>query len=130
VPAGVRILAAMPADDLIAHFDLQPHPEGSWYRRLHTSGLAVPVDGRSRPALTAIMYLLRAGEPSRWHRISSDELWHCYGGAPLQLQVVDAQLRQVRELRLGPVTEPGAAPMHAVPAGRTASAGHGCSGCL
>jgi len=107
----------MTADDLIARFDLQPHPEGGWYRRLHTSGLAMPVDGRSRPAITAIVYLLRAGELSRWHRIFSDELWHFYGGAPLQLRVADAQLREVRELRLGPVSEHGAAPMHAVPAG-------------
>jgi predicted cupin superfamily sugar epimerase len=122
----------MTADDLIARFDLQPHPEGGWYRRLHTSGLAMPVDGRNRPAITAIVYLLRAGELSRWHRIFSDELWHFYGGAPLQLRVADAQLREVRDLRLGPVSEHGAAPMHAVPAGywqaaRSSAAANGYS---
>jgi hypothetical protein len=46
--------------------------------------------------------------------------------------VADAQLREVRELRLGPVTETGAAPMHAVPAGcwqaaRSCAAGNGYS---
>ncbi|MFN8915565.1 MAG: cupin domain-containing protein, partial [Betaproteobacteria bacterium] len=65
-------------------------------------------------------------------RIFSDELWHFYGGAPVQLRVADAQLREVRELRLGPVSEHGAALMHAVPAGywqaaRSSAAANGYS---
>ena len=63
------------ADQIIAKLGLQPHPEGGWYRRLHTSGLAMPVDGRSRPAITAIVYLLRAGELSRWQEKQDAAHW-------------------------------------------------------
>lgn len=56
--------------------DLEPHPEGGWYRRTWTSPVSVTLpDGRVRPTATAIVFLLPAGESSAWHRVSSDELW-------------------------------------------------------
>jgi len=42
-------------------------------------------DGRVRRASTAILYLLSAGTWSAWHRVTSDEVWHHYDGAPLRL---------------------------------------------
>lgn len=77
----------MGVDALIRHYRLEPHPEGGWYRELHRS--AEPVrraDGQSRAGLTAILFLLPAGEISRWHRVrGADESWHHAGGAPLEL---------------------------------------------
>ena len=36
--------------------------------------------------MTAIYYLLRAGEVSAWHRVNdADEIWHHYAGAALEL---------------------------------------------
>lgn len=60
---------------------LEPHPEGGWFRRTYTS----PVTVGDRPTATCIAYLLRAGEESRWHRVSSDELWLWQGRGPLRL---------------------------------------------
>ena len=48
----------MTADEIIAALDLQPHPEGGFYRETFRD-YAGP-DGRARS--TAIYYLLRAGE--------------------------------------------------------------------
>lgn len=107
----------MDADQLIAQYALAPHPEGGWYRRIYASTLLVSDGARERPAVTSILYLLRAGETSRWHRVRSDELWHFYGGAPLELLRADAAFDRVERLRLGPADAPATALMHAVPAG-------------
>lgn len=104
---------------LVETLGLLPHPEGGHYRRIHASGLQVsPEDGRgSRPALTAIHYLLGPGECSRWHRVASDEAWHYIEGAPLALFDADPGFGQVEMRALGPFG-PGAEPVRVVPHGR------------
>lgn len=91
------------ADALIARLGLAPHPEGGWYRRLYRSTATVNGAGGERPAVTSIVYLLRGGEVSRWHRVRADELWHFYEGAPLMLTRADPELEQVEDLLLAPV---------------------------
>ena len=71
------------ADRLIALLDLQPHPEGGHYRQTFRDGDGV--SGRAHS--TAIYFLLKAGEVSRWHRVDAAEVWHFYRGAPLELRV-------------------------------------------
>jgi uncharacterized protein len=68
---------------------LEPHPEGGWYRRTWTS----PAATGGRPAATAILFLLAAGERSAWHRVDADELWlwHGPGTVTLHLQGPDEQ---------------------------------------
>jgi predicted cupin superfamily sugar epimerase len=103
------------ADALIAHHELQAHPEGGWYRRVYSSDLQLTLPHGERPAITSILYLLRKGEVSRWHRVRSDELWHYCEGAPLRLWRSDVNLLQAGELRLGLAA--GAQPMQPIPAG-------------
>jgi predicted cupin superfamily sugar epimerase len=71
------------ADRLIALLALKPHPEGGHYRE--TLRDAAGPDGRARS--TAIYFLLKAGEQSRWHRVDAAETWHFYAGAPLRLTI-------------------------------------------
>ena len=68
---------------IIAALDVAPHPEGGHFRETCRD------DGghKGRAHSTAILYLLKAGEVSRWHRIDAAELWHWYGGAPLLLRL-------------------------------------------
>jgi predicted cupin superfamily sugar epimerase len=106
----------MRADHLIRGLQLSPHPEGGWYRRLYQSESSVLFGGVPRPALTTILYLLRCGETSRWHRIDADEAWHHYQGAPLRLWRATSDLRTVDELELGPPRDT-CLPCHVVPAG-------------
>lgn len=62
--------------------DLEPHPEGGWYRQTWASPVPVTLpDGRVRPTATLIYFLLPAGESSAWHRVASDELWLAHTGA-------------------------------------------------
>jgi predicted cupin superfamily sugar epimerase len=78
----------MKADDVIAALGLQPHPEGGFYVETFRSDILK--DGRATS--TAIYFLLRAGERSRWHRVDADEIWLWHAGAPLTLLIGDAQM--------------------------------------
>lgn len=83
----------MTAEDWIARLQLEPHPEGGYFRRSYTAGLTLLLPDRAgpRPAATAIYYLLRGGQRSRLHRLKSDELWHFYTGSPLTVHVLDGE---------------------------------------
>src|ERR1041385_7171 len=85
-------LTAMPAytvDALVELLQLAPHPEGGYYRETFRSTDRVQRVGSPatapRSAGTAIYFLLPAGTFSAWHRVQSDEAWHHYDGAPLDL---------------------------------------------
>ncbi|MGM0559547.1 MAG: cupin domain-containing protein [Pseudomonadota bacterium] len=70
-------------DELIRLLGLEPHPEGGRYREIYRAKAA---EGE-RSSVTAIYYLLRAGERSHWHRVDATEIWHWYAGAPLALHL-------------------------------------------
>jgi predicted cupin superfamily sugar epimerase len=92
-------------DWLIAALDLAPHPEGGWYRRTWVADAA----DHARPSGSAIYYLLLEGEVSAPHRIDATELWHFYGGDPLELCLERSD--GTRELRVvGPDVAAGQAP--------------------
>ncbi|HKU54759.1 MAG TPA: cupin domain-containing protein, partial [Rhizomicrobium sp.] len=80
------------ADRLIKLLDLAPHPEGGYFRETFRDCGRSPA-GRDAPGhhgrshSTAIYFLLKAGEVSRWHRVDAAEVWHFYRGAPLELRI-------------------------------------------
>ena len=104
--------------ELIRLLGLQPHPEGGFYRRIYGSNNRVlrKTDRAERRALTSIYYLLPEGSLSRWHRVLSDEAWHYYEGAPLELLSFAADGSSASIHRLGPL-ETNSEPVHIVPAG-------------
>ena len=97
----------MNADAVIAQLKLAPHPEGGYFRETFRD--TSPKGGRA--ASTAILFLLKAGETSRWHRVDAVEIWHFYRGAPLELRIGKAV--QV----LGPDLAKGQQPQLVVPKG-------------
>jgi uncharacterized protein len=105
------------AAELVRTLGLAPHPEGGYYREVWRAPLGVaPTDGRgARAALTAIYFLLPEDAVSRWHRVRSDEVWHHYEGAPLELCLVPPDALRLERVRLGPLSE-RQAPVHCVPA--------------
>jgi predicted cupin superfamily sugar epimerase len=100
------------ADEVIAHLKLAPHPEGGWYRETFRDESG----HQGRPHSTAILFLLKAGEVSRWHRVDVVEMWHWYGGAPLMLEVADEETGARHEYKLGPDIIAGEHPQGMVPA--------------
>jgi len=79
---------------LIQQFNLQPHPEGGWYKQNYkstewiTCGALPERFGGDRFFSTAIYFLLEKGSFSAFHRIKSDECWHFYTGDPLLIYVI------------------------------------------
>ena len=59
----------MTADEIIRILGLVPHPEGGVYRETFRDA---PGDG-DRSLGTAIYFLLREGEVSRWHTVDAAE---------------------------------------------------------
>jgi len=106
------------ARQLIEQLQLQPHPEGGWYREVFRSaGQVTPRDGRpARSALTSIYFLLEAEQHSRWHRVQSDEVWVHLEGMPVDLWTWDATDGRLHGTVLGPVS-PTTLPQHVVTAG-------------
>jgi len=72
-----------PGESLVASLQLEPHPEGGWYRRTWVA----ESNGDERPTGSAIYYLLLEGEQSAPHRIDATEIWHFYAGDPLELRI-------------------------------------------
>jgi len=105
------------AADLIETLGLQPHPEGGWFREVFRSTDVVTRDGVARDALSSIYYLLAAGQLSRWHVVTLDEVWSFHEGDPLELLTCDPREGNVEVLKLGPVSTDGARPQHVVARG-------------
>jgi uncharacterized protein len=96
------------ADRIITALSLAPHPEGGWYRQTWEGP---PIAGRASG--TAILFLLKAGERSHWHRVDADEIWLWHAGAPLILRM---GTEQATAHRLGPEVLAGDSPQILVPA--------------
>ena len=68
----MTVAEPLTADEIIAHLKLAPHPEGGYFRETFRD----EPGHKGRSHSTAILYLLRAGEVSRWHRVDAAEMWH------------------------------------------------------
>jgi len=106
-------------ENLIRTLDLQPHPEGGWFRETYRGpgrSAAEPEDG-ARDGSTAIYFLLPAGEFSAFHLLrESDELWHHYAGDPVELHTISPG-GEYRVDVLGPGLDRAERPQVLVPAG-------------
>ena len=102
----------MDADQIIAALGLEPHPEGGYFKETFRDG---EPDG-ARAHSTAIYFLLKAGELSRWHRVDAVEIWHWHAGAPLALAIASPGGAS-ETLRLGPAILDGERPQGVVPKG-------------
>jgi predicted cupin superfamily sugar epimerase len=97
------------ADEIIAHFELEPHPEGGWFRQTWQGPV---VDARASG--TAILFLLTAQQSSHWHKVDADEIWLWHCGAPLVLSVGEPD-GFARDMLLGPDMFNGQSPQIIVP---------------
>jgi predicted cupin superfamily sugar epimerase len=73
------------AEDVIGTLDLVPHREGGYFRETYRSDVSVSTVHGKRSSSTACMYLLTGKEPSRFHRLSFDEVWFYHAGTLAEL---------------------------------------------
>jgi predicted cupin superfamily sugar epimerase len=103
-------------DDLVRQLGLAAHPEGGWYREVYRDA-----------AVSTIHYVMPAGTLAPLHRVHGRvELWHFYGGTPVELHTIVEDRHAVTALGPG-------APVAIVPAGAwqatRAGDGHAWCGC-
>lgn len=114
---------------IIERLQLEPHPEGGWYRETWRADAAAG----ERAGGTCIHFLLEAGHRSHWHRVDADELWLWHAGAPLELQIAGED-GAIEAVTLGGDVLRGHAPQRLVPAGcwqaTEARAGWGLVSCV
>lgn len=86
----------MPSPDYwVRRLNLQPHPEGGFFRETYRAPLAIPQSAlpaafhSSRRASTAIYFLLAGEDFSALHRLPADEVWHFYAGSALIVHSID-----------------------------------------
>ena len=101
---------------LIEQLQLSPHPEGGHFRETYRASQTVPTPRGPRPASTAILFLLQAGERSHWHRLESDEAWHFHAGGGLLVHELSPSGAALTT-RLGMDLSCGEHTQHVVPAG-------------
>ena len=84
----------MEFEKYIETLNLQPHPEGGWYKEVYRSIEKYPYGDGNFPSernyCTAIYFLITTGKFSAFHRIKSDETWHFYAGDALEVIEIDA----------------------------------------
>ena len=107
--------------DIITHFKMQPHPEGGFYKETYRStGLihaeALPESWGEHNWSTGILFLLKSGDYSHFHRIRQDEMWHFYLGGPMRLAMLYPD-GNYKEVILGQDILAGQAVQFIVPAG-------------
>lgn len=96
----------------VKQLQLEPHPEGGFYKQTYKSEEEVP--GKGRVLYTSIYFLLEAGNVSHFHRLKSDELWYFHAGQSLTVHMIH-ETGDYEEVRLGLNLDQGEVPQLAVP---------------
>jgi predicted cupin superfamily sugar epimerase len=96
---------------IVERFELKPHPEGGYFREIFRSALSLShpgIAGARRSGSTLIYFLLADRDFSAFHRVrASDEVWHLYGGGPLELHTIDAASKRYARRELSTDLETG-----------------------
>lgn len=85
------------AEELIEQLGFSAHPEGGWFLETWRA----EEDGTGRAKGTAILFLLKTGEASHWHRVDGDEMWFWQGGDPLELAIAKSDAGPVERIIMG-----------------------------
>jgi len=95
----------------IDHLQLEPHPEGGFYKEMYRSYETISkisLPSRyvgDRNFCTSIYFLLRSEDISAFHIISSDELCYFHAGSPVDVYTMEDQ--DVKVVLLGLLVEYG-----------------------
>ena len=110
------------AQQIIDHLQLQPHPEGGFFKETYRSSELILKDSLSsnyngqRNCSTCIYFLLTPDTFSAFHRINQDEVWHFYDGSPIDLHCISPDGIH-EQIIIGRDIANGQVPQYVVPGG-------------
>lgn len=108
--------------EIIATLQLQPHPEGGYFREIYRCSETIAKDclpsryAGARSVSTSIYYMLTSETFSVMHRVASDEIYHFYSGSPLELLLLHPGGRS-EVIMIGPDIRDGQHPQFVIPHG-------------
>lgn len=87
---------------------LTAHQEGGFYRQVLKSPIYYEGETSvgTRSLYTSIYFLLTEENPSRFHRLTADEVWYYHEGAPLTVHLIHPD-GQYEQIQLGKESEAG-----------------------
>jgi uncharacterized protein len=100
------------ADFLVDYLELEPHPEGGYFKETYRSKDVIPQSAlgaafsEDHVFSTAIYFLLKSGQVSKFHKIKQDEMWHFYFGSPLRVLFLEDN-GNIEEFTLSPEIKSG-----------------------
>ncbi|PKV52259.1 hypothetical protein ATE84_4368 [Aquimarina sp. MAR_2010_214] len=109
-------------EKIVKKLDMNPHPEGGFYKETYRSEGVIPKQILSkefngkRKYCTAIYFLLTSDNFSAFHKINQDEIWHYYEGSSLFVHVIDLE-GKYHCYSVGLNLDEGELPQLVVPAG-------------
>lgn len=110
------------AEYFVEKLNMISHPEGGFYKEsffseenIETAKIGAE-EIQSRKLWTSIYFLLRDGEVSNFHRLTSDEMWYYHAGSSLTIYMISPQGELILE-ELGLDSEKGEKPQVLVPKG-------------
>lgn len=107
----------MDASKLIQELNLQPHPEGGYYKETYRGEHRIKLDnGKERDSSTAIYYMLTNEDKSHFHKVLSDEIWLFHQGETIIIYEIDQHGELVTHL-LGIHFDNGETPQIVIPKG-------------
>jgi hypothetical protein len=108
--------------NIIQKLQLEPHPEGGFYKQTYKSEGIINEDSLSeeyqgkRNFSTCIYFLLTSDNFSAFHKIKQDEIWHFYDGSPIRLHIISQEGIHTSH-QIGRDLENGEVPQFIVPGG-------------
>jgi uncharacterized protein len=105
------------AEYFITKLNLSPHIEGGYFKEIYRNYEECPNDFLQKRGLAStIYYLLKSGEVSKFHCLTSDEIWFYHYGSPLLIHTLDLE-GNFNTLKLGIEVENGELPQILIKAG-------------
>lgn len=75
--------------ELIKSLELEPHPEGGYYKSTYEAlDSTLELQGE-RKRWTSIYFLLETNEVSNFHELKSDEMWYFHEGESLTIYIIN-----------------------------------------
>jgi len=101
----------------IDHYKMAGHEEGGFFYQVLKSDQTIQLEGQKPRALyTSIYFLLTSNNPSRFHRLTADEVWYYHYGSPLTVHMFTAE-GDYQQVTLGTDVEQGKVLQAVVPKG-------------
>lgn len=105
----------------IDQLQMEAHPEGGYFKEIYRAPDIISSDcladkyNTDRNYSTSIYFLLKGDQVSKFHRLTSDEIWHFYTGSSLTIHLLEAD-GKYEQLLVGQDFEKGYRFQQVVPA--------------